>query len=188
MQQSQTYQVIPPAYRKRIFYVCLLIFIAGLVLSALVFYGSISQKIGPDYGMGFKKLATLNAEILQKSLLIYGISTAVTVTAIVLLTMLYSHRIAGPLYCLTNYLKKVASGQMDKPVFIRKKDVVHALADDINLMVDSYRGTVTVLREEIDQLEQCCSRLDEDGKGDEARLEIRHRAEKIITTLAKYRI
>lgn len=48
----------------------------------------------------------------------------------------YSHSIAGPVYRMTKDVQAVLEGNLDVRIRLRKGDHFHALADEINLLID----------------------------------------------------
>jgi methyl-accepting chemotaxis protein len=57
-------------------------------------------------------------------------------------TVIFTHRIAGPLYRLRNVLKVVGEGNLTVRASIRKYDYLHQEVDCINEMIDSLRTKV----------------------------------------------
>lgn len=65
---------------------------------------------------------------------------------VLLLGLFFSHRIAGPLYAMSNKLKDLAKGEMPSPVRLRKNDLLTAFADQFNETID----TLSTQRHEIE--------------------------------------
>ena len=125
MSNSNPDQAIPKSYRRNVVLMSILIFSVGLVLTSVVLYLSVKEPIGPSYGEGFRMLSQLQDDIFYKSAIIYSVTILLVLVGIVFLSLIYSHRIAGPVYRLTCFAKTLASGDLSSPVFIRKKDVIH---------------------------------------------------------------
>ncbi len=58
---------------------------------------------------------------------------------LVIMVCLISHHIAGPLYRLKMYMKKVEDGDYSAQLKFRKSDAIHDVADSFNNMIDSIR-------------------------------------------------
>ncbi len=51
----------------------------------------------------------------------------------------YSHKMAGPVYRMNADIRMVLGGELGKRIKLRKKDEFQSLADNINLLFDSYQ-------------------------------------------------
>jgi hypothetical protein len=72
------------------------------------------------------------------------IGTILLMTAVsILLSLFYSHRIAGPLYHLKKYLKGKTEGQSKERLKFRKGDFFHELADVTNEYFDYEKSQKT---------------------------------------------
>ena len=110
MSNPQSYQGIPGSYRRNVIFKSVLVFVAGCILTTVILYLAVRQPIGPSYGEGFRMLAQLQDDIFYKSAIIYAITTLLIVCGIIFLTLMYSHRIAGPVYRLSIFVKALCSG------------------------------------------------------------------------------
>lgn len=68
------------------------------------------------------------------------------------LILLFSHRIAGPVYNLGRVLRSVAQGDLSTEIRFRKKDFLQEIADDGNLALD-------YLRQEIGEMQKLSEEL-----------------------------
>ena len=166
----------------------ILVFIGGIILTTVVLYMAVRQPIGPTYGEGFRMLAQLQQDIVYKSAVIYAITVFVIVCFIVFLTLVYSHRIAGPVYRLTIFARTLCSGDFSSKVHLRHKDVLHPLADEMNDMVSRYGETFDTVQNEINNLEEYVKRLEDGQDSEEVWAAIEGKAEKITTELAGYQL
>lgn len=186
MSNPQSYQGIPKAYRRDVIFRPVLVFIAGLILTTVILYITVSQPIGPSYGEGFRMLAQLQQDIFSKSAIIYAITVFIIVCGIIFLTLIYSHRVAGPVYRLTLFARTLCSGDFRSNVHIREKDVIHPLADEMNTMVEQYRQTLSSLQDEIQSLDQLAIQVTEGKDEDKVLADIEEGAGKIISELERY--
>ena len=188
MSKGQDFKGIPGAYRRDVVFRPVLIFIAGLILTTVVLYVAVSQPIGPNYGEGFRMLAQLQQDIFSKSAIIYAITVFIIVCGIIFLTLIYSHRVAGPVYRLTLFARTLCSGDFRANVHIREKDVIHPLADEMNNMVEQYRQTLNNLQDEIQSLDQFAVLVAEGKDEDKVWADIEEGAGKIISELERYKL
>jgi methyl-accepting chemotaxis protein len=110
---------------------------------------------------------------------------------VVVISIAYSHRVAGPLHKLGMHARKIASGDLTKQVRLRSNDVVHELADDINSLSNRYRGLLARLDMKTRELSAV---LDDSGKqasqrdGDALTGEIAERIEEIRSLVNQIRL
>ena len=67
---------------------------------------------------------------------------------IFVLALLFSHRIAGPVYRLERSLDEIARGNLALQIKLRRGDELQDLAEIINTMTENLRKTVVLSREE----------------------------------------
>lgn len=181
------YQIIDKSHLRMMVGKCVLIFMAGLAGTAAVFWLMMRRQIGPTYGEGFRMLAELNRDIFYKSLVIYGSTVLVTMFCIALITLLYSHRVAGPVYRLRQFAGRIGGGDVSGRVTLRQSDAVHQLAMEMNAMNETFRQTVTGVRRELDILDKEAGRL-ETATDKTDLTTIRDAAGKISALIGRYRL
>ena len=178
MQKSSRVSIIPGSYLWNLVLKCLLIFAGGLILMALVFYLTNQQDIGPTYGEGFRMLSRLREDIFYKSLLIYIGIVLLMLVGVIVISLFYSHRVAGPVYRLGLFADEIRDGHLENDVFLRQDDVIHPLAYEMNNLVAVYRQIVVELKHELEEiavLQEKTANSDEK----QAMIAIRDRAERI---------
>lgn len=186
MSKSQFFVGIPASYRRNVVFKSILIFVAGLILTTVVLYLAVQQPIGPTYGEGFRMLSELQDDIVYKASIIYAITVFVTLGGIIFLTLIYSHRVAGPVFRLSAFAKTLVSGDFRSSVHIRQNDVIHPLADMMNKMVGDYRSTLKNIQDEITVLEKSVEQIKDGKDDDKARQDVEKSAGKIAAELEKY--
>lgn len=166
----------------------MLIFVTGLVVLAGVFYLTNQQTIGPAYSEGFKILSQLQQEILYKSLIVYLCIVLVMVVGVIGMSLLYSHRIAGPMYRLGAFTEELKDGHFEKPVSLRKGDAIHFLAREMNNMAAQYRQTIQLINLELIEITKQKEMLRSGQDKDAALAEITIRAGEISKILSAYKM
>jgi len=63
-----------------------------------------------------------------------------------------THKIAGPLYHLKKCISEITEGNLDVKVKLRKRDDLKDLAEQVNMLVDTFRTFVTTVRIDSDLL------------------------------------
>jgi methyl-accepting chemotaxis protein len=70
------------------------------------------------------------------------------------ISILISHKVAGPLYRLKKTLAEVTAGNLNVVVKLRKWDDLKDLADHLNILIDELRTFVTTLRNDYNLLSE----------------------------------
>lgn len=189
MSEGQGKQILDQSFPRGVVVKCGLVFMAALLATAAVFFFMMRDSIGPTYGEGFRMLARLEEDMLYKSFIIYGSTALLALIGIAGLTMLYSHRVAGPIYRLRLFTGQVRRGDVASRVSLRRTDAIQPLADEMNVMVDGLHSTLDALNREIVSLEQEVKSLAEGRGGDQQHLrELEKSASIIAAMLEKYRL
>lgn len=133
---------------------------AGL-LALLLF--SLSRSVGDSYGQAVFTLYELKVKVLplvfasSYAVLVLGIVTA----AVAAVSILYSHRIAGPVFRLGSDMERIGSGDFTVVTRLRGNDQLIDLADDLNAMVRSMNHTARGVRDALQALGEAEERLRE---------------------------
>lgn len=152
----------------------LFLVIAGTVVSGAIFYVLIQgTAFGPSYGGIISSADTYKAEILKKSLYVYVFSTALMLVGIVILGIIYSHRVAGPLQRVKAVSRDIASGKFDVNVKFRKNDLIHPIGDSINRMTQKYGSRYARLREGVGKMQKDIYELETAMKNNDRDLQAR---------------
>lgn len=79
-----------------------------------------------------------------------------------LIGVLFSHRIAGPLYRVEKVAEELGKGNLDLKVKFRKNDEFHNLADALNKMIGGIKGMVIEDKEIAGDLSRITGKLQQD--------------------------
>jgi len=123
---------------------CALIAATGAGISTGVFL-IVTTERGASYAESFRLLSMLHRELTWRAAIIYASSLVVIVLGVSLLSLLYSHRVAGPLHKLGLVARTVASGNLLEQAKLRRRDAVHPLADSMNELIRTCRMRVAHL-------------------------------------------
>lgn len=124
---------------------CTATFLSGVLLISLVIWLYSYREPAASYAENYRMLARLRSEIVCKSLIIYAVTSLFIIGGTAVLSLLYSHKVAGPLYKLGMFVRKTALGDFSGSVTFRRNDIIHPLAGDVNAVIASYRETVAQL-------------------------------------------
>lgn len=147
-----------------------IVLFAGVgIFGALVIF-FLNRKIGPTYLEGISTLARLQTQ-LPFILFVTAFTQAIVLCLIVLLlTLLWSHSIAGPVMRFKKHLREFAQGKFSNDHFtFRQTDQLHGLAHAFTEMVNAQREmdvkSLALLIEAQKLLDEC-EILKKEGKDD----------------------
>lgn len=138
-------QTVPKSYLNSFVVKITLLFscIALLTVTVLAFAPQQSPR---SYADSFKLIAELDRVLVTKSLTLFSFILLLILCGIVIISIAYSHRVAGPLYKLGMHSRKIAAGDFTEAVRLRNNDVIHVLASDLNNLSSHYRDRLAHLQ------------------------------------------
>ncbi len=145
--------IIREGYLKRLLLIVLGIFLFSNLLSALLLYKSLHLSLGPHYGAILSIVTQVKDSIIIKTIKINLLFFLLTAIGVILVGILYSHRIAGPLYRVKQYAAMLGEGRFDERIRFRKKDAIHTLSSGLNEMAEGCQDRVNLLTAELRKLE-----------------------------------
>lgn len=135
------------------------VFVCGIILTSIAIWFYSYHEPAPSYAENYKMLSRLREEIVSTSVIVYAAMSLITLACTTVISLLYSHKVAGPLYKLGLFLREVTSGDFSRSVKLRNGDVIHPLAQDINAMVSSYRDIISEMEAKAGELNTTVSGL-----------------------------
>lgn len=117
--------------------------------------------------------------------LLYAVISLLIVLAIMVLHLLYSHRIAGPAYRLGREAARIARGDLTGSIKCRPKDNLTEMADSLCAVESRYRGRINGVKDGLASIEQqakTVSGLLQQGKSGAA---LREATEDIVRSVKK---
>lgn len=181
---AATTQVISRSYLNGLILKCGLFFAGGLLLTGIILYFSAHQPLGPSYQESFTRLAQLKKEMLIKSIIIYCLITALILAGVIFITLIYSHRVVGPLVGIKRVLKAISAGDLSQPARMRQKDAIKPMAEALNALIDSCKTKIQLIDQQAKMLQDIL-----DHPGDPAQpAEIVAHAKAIKDTLASLKL
>jgi methyl-accepting chemotaxis protein len=115
----------------------LLVLFATLVTTLVNHYFFLSSIV--DYTMEHGSVPT-GRELLIASVRPLIIIIPVVFIILAAIIIYISHKIAGPLYRLKQYMEKVENGDFSAELKFRKHDSIHDIADSFNRMVEGIKA------------------------------------------------
>lgn len=80
------------------------------------------------------------------------ITTAVVGVVVVLVTLFFSHKIAGPMYRFDKDIKRIAAGDLKSKIFLRQGDQLTKIATSLNEMIDALNTKVSAVEKALEEL------------------------------------
>jgi methyl-accepting chemotaxis protein len=189
-----TLGIIPRNFSLRLTVTVIAIIAIGVTVTGILLYISSQVFIGQTYTEGLRNLAQMKEILLQKSIIIYLVTSFFIIGGIVFLTLFYSHRVAGPLYRLGVSARTIAGGNYTLRVKLRDKDVVHPLAESLNFLTERYRKRMVLLAERVAGVREAAehvaalSRKDGNGEFERAIDQLSRASEELKKAMADIKI
>jgi len=130
---------------------CLLIFGSALISTGMILYfssGSLTSMFSQS-----RLMVTDTALYLLPTVVYANLVTIVIIAVATMLVMLFiSHKIAGPLFRFEKDVKAIADGDLTLTIWLRKKDQLRELAQDINQMTSCLNRKVREIQTELEKI------------------------------------
>lgn len=114
----------------------IVVLIATLVTTIINHYFLLSSIV--DFTMEYSRGPT-GMELLMASVRPLAIILPVVFVVLAIMVVFISHRIAGPLYRLKQYMEKIENGDYSVTLKFRQNDAIHDVAESFNRMVAGIR-------------------------------------------------
>ncbi|MFH0855444.1 MAG: HAMP domain-containing protein [Candidatus Omnitrophota bacterium] len=130
---------------------CAVTILSSLALSAIVYWSSASATttVFQNSRLQIQSTADFLLPLLLLSSLIAVIASAI---ATIIITLLTSHRIAGPLVRIKKDIAEIANGNFGVSFHIRQKDELQDLVDSLNQMAKAIHDNIGQIRREIESI------------------------------------
>jgi methyl-accepting chemotaxis protein len=157
---TENIETINKSYYYRLAGTCILIIILGAILTGVFLYFSLYKESGSSYAESYGIITTLRGELFYKSTYLYFTALLFIIIGITVISLLFSHRVAGPLHRLGVFARKVASGDLSKAVTLRQKDAIYPIADDLNNIIAMYKEVLEQLETKAKEIREMSSTAD----------------------------
>ncbi len=159
--------IIQKGYSKRLFILLLSVFVLFSASSAVYLYLDIYTPLSSHYSAVVSIVSDIHDTLIIKTIKINIIFFIFITAGVLILGILYSHRVCGPLIRVRIFAKAVSEGKLDTRISFREKDAIQTFADTFNDMVETHSNMVRKLRAETKELKETVRGLQvtsEEGK------------------------
>ena len=130
---------------------CLLVVATGALIMAILY--ALSGKANTVSFVNSRVVVQNTADFLFPLLIqTFVISTMVVGLGTIIVTLIISHRIAGPLYRFKKILKSLGEGDFSIPCKIRRKDALQDVAAAFNDMITNARQNFDLIDQDLKNL------------------------------------
>jgi methyl-accepting chemotaxis protein len=168
---------LPGTSQPRMLFGVLFILVYVSLILTVSLYISTHPNLPDNYQATRSMLITM--QFLMVPMLVLINLVGVVISAVLLL--LYTHRIAGPVYNLGRVLRAITKGDLNQEIRFRKNDYLKELAQDGNAAIEYLRQEIGSAQQLVEDLENCL----EPGKISFSQTEITARMSKIVQQLSE---
>lgn len=147
-------------YRLFLYVYSLVIVLLGFTFAGLGVLWSLPDNLGEGYHNIQAMLRGLQQVLFWRITLLYAITTLIIVLAMVVLHLLYSHRIAGPAYRIGQEADKIAAGNLTGKIRFRQHDNLMDMADLMNDVALKYKEQLMRIQEYFSVIDEQSLMLD----------------------------
>jgi len=130
---------------------CLILVLGGLISIGLTLFNT-QDTLTSSYTDS--KLVIQNTSLAIMPSVIYTtlITTALVGLIVIMVTLLVSHKIAGPMFRFEKDIDRISKGDLKSRINIRKGDQFKEIATSLNAMIEKLNEDVADIKTDIDQL------------------------------------
>lgn len=129
----------------------ILVLVLGGVLSVVITLLTTNSTLTSSYDGARLVIEKTSFAILPSVVITSLITTSVVGIVAVVVTLLVSHRLAGPMYRFEKDIEEIGAGNLQKKIRIRDGDQFVEVAENLNRMVDNLNRQMREIRDEIDR-------------------------------------
>ncbi|MEK7851736.1 MAG: hypothetical protein AAB275_07610 [Deltaproteobacteria bacterium] len=126
-------------------YFCGSILAVGLLSILILYLYTYSEIGGTSYYQALLTVKGLKQHITHAMMFTGGIVIILASAATLTITLIGSHKIAGPIYRLERSLEAIGNGNLSQKIKFRENDAIRELADNINKTTESLNEKVSII-------------------------------------------
>ncbi len=130
---------------------CLLVVLSGIATTGILYF----------IGKKSTTVAIVNSCVIVHSTADYLLPVLIQTVLVVMIllglatiavTLLFSHKIAGPLYRFKKAIEGVRLGNLSSNFYLRNYDQLKELSEEVNAMIDKAREQISSIKEDVAKL------------------------------------
>lgn len=137
-----------------------MVFLTGIIISIGLLFLFSKNTLTSSFEQSRLVIKNTASAILPSVFLSHFIALVLITLLTIVVTLLISHKLAGPLFRFQKELKEIGNGDLSKVVKLRKKDQVKAIADSLNQMRANLQEKILDIKEEVEQIIESTSGQD----------------------------
>ncbi len=148
MNKRRNYFIDKELQSRFIIKFCLLVVLAGLIITGMLYWLSKQSTTVAivDSRVVVRTTADFLLPILLQTVLVVMVILGV---ATIIVTLLFSHKIAGPLFRFKKAIEGVKLGDLSVNFHLRSYDQLKELSDEINAMIDKTREQIILIKTDL---------------------------------------
>ena len=151
--------ILEKNYLKKLILLVSAVILAGSALSSAYFIVQTHISLNTHYGAVLSIISDYKSGLIVKSFTINIFFFVLIIIGIVILGILYSHKITGPLQRIKLYTKTIGDGNLNAHVMFRAEDVIHPFAGSVNKLTESYSIRLEELASGTEKLREAAAEL-----------------------------
>jgi methyl-accepting chemotaxis protein len=152
--RRQTY--IKKDFQTRFIVKFVLILVAGGLLSVGLTFLNTQDSLTAVYANSRLTIQNTSLAIMPSVVFTTLITTLALGVVVIVVTLLVSHKIAGPMFRFEKDINRIAQGDLESRIHIRKGDQFQEMAMALNRMVESIAGRLKTVRDMADDKMRHC--------------------------------
>ncbi len=141
-------------YRALLYVNTLAIVLIGAAVAGWGVFALFPAHLGEGYHSSLAIVQAIRKVLFWRVAVLYGLILLLMIVSIVILHVLYSHRVAGPAYRIGREAAKIARGDLTCNIILRRKDNLADLGDILNDLGSRYRARVMAVRDSLAVIEE----------------------------------
>ncbi|MEK6655838.1 MAG: HAMP domain-containing protein [Nitrospirota bacterium] len=130
----------------------LVIFLGIMVSSGIVYYLT-SKKIEEAYYRSHIKIASTGEIVYPILFTVNIITVGIIIVITIIITLLISHKIAGPLYRIEKSIHEIGEGNLSFKIYLRAKDELITLAEIFNNMMAKLKAKIEKIQDAVNYMD-----------------------------------
>jgi len=135
--------------------------LVGVLAASLLLFMIINRDLGESYYSGIYFLSHLTRNLIKYLMYSFAFQLIIISLATIVITLLASHKIAGPLFRLEKISDQIARGELPERVRIRSKDQIQSLAYSMDNMVQQLKTKLKKLNSNLDRIRESRPKIEQ---------------------------